>query len=83
MEYTTIPNILLNGFATEKFSCFSGDWDSFLNLYKDSFDYILTSETIYNIKNYRKLLDVFKKYSKKDSIMYPFLVLFYYLQKIP
>lgn len=77
MEYTTIPNVLLNDFDHEKFRCFSGDWELFSNLCKDSFDYILTSETIYNVKNYRKLLDVFRKCSKKDSIVYPFTFCFF------
>lgn len=59
---------------------FSGDWDSFCDLLisdpkfnvEDKFDYILTTETIYNTDNYEKLYTLFKKLLKTKGDMYPF-----------
>ena len=72
----TIPNTLINepaNGATAKF--FSGDWQSFEEkfLVKEikseelKFDLILTSETIYNEENHRKLVSIFRNYLKKDG----------------
>lgn len=72
MEFTTFPNVLLNGCAIEKIKCFSGDWESFLDVCTEKFDYIFTSETIYNTKNYKKLLKVFQNCCEKNCVMYPF-----------
>lgn len=81
IKLLTIPNILLNVEDIEivkskaKFYC--GDWESFLentNLFateEQKFDYIFTSETIYNPKNYKKLIAVFTKCLKKNGEMYP------------
>ena len=47
---------------------FSGDWGSLAqNL--DSYDIILTSETIYNPENYAKLIRVFEETIKKDGVL--------------
>lgn len=56
----------------EEFSkCFfySGDWDSFrkLTAAEEKYDVILTSETIYNPQNYRKLINFFKERLKPDG----------------
>ena len=72
----TIPNTLINKpdiGATSKF--FSGDWQSFEDEYlsneikteEQKFDLILTSETIYNEENHKKLVSIFKKFLKKDG----------------
>lgn len=54
---------------------FSGDWDCFVDMMVNShpdmmYDYILTSETIYNEKYYSKLLNVFQKLLKNDGIVF-------------
>lgn len=79
----TIPNVLLNFEDTEKVktiaSFYCGDWKSFLEITENTFtndeqkfDYIFTSETIYNPNNYRKLIAVFKTCLKKNGAMYPY-----------
>ncbi|KAL7630814.1 UNVERIFIED_CONTAM: hypothetical protein RMT77_007490 [Armadillidium vulgare] len=55
-----------------KFKFYSGDWGSFskdLMLEEVNFDYILTSETIYNKKNYGKLINVFEKFLKPSGLI--------------
>ncbi|XP_049533738.1 histidine protein methyltransferase 1 homolog [Anopheles darlingi] len=49
---------------------FSGDWASFTEKYNDTkYDLILSSETIYNTGNYRKLLDLFdRKLARKGAV---------------
>uniref|UniRef100_A0A182F4D7 protein-histidine N-methyltransferase n=2 Tax=Anopheles albimanus TaxID=7167 RepID=A0A182F4D7_ANOAL len=48
---------------------FSGDWASFTEKYDTKYDIILSSETIYDTGNYRKLLDLFdRKLSKKGAV---------------
>ncbi|KAI8436660.1 hypothetical protein MSG28_010148 [Choristoneura fumiferana] len=69
LECVTIPNVLLNIEDNEetmdanKCKFYSGDWASFNNKLPDTetFDIILTSETIYNTSNYNKLIDLFLK----------------------
>ncbi|XP_067006440.2 histidine protein methyltransferase 1 homolog isoform X2 [Anabrus simplex] len=74
IQSITIPNVLLN--APDKLaSCrfFSGDWESFVQLTAPEdlkYDYILTSETIYNSSNYNKLCSVFKTRLKKNGTVY-------------
>lgn len=57
-------------------SFYSGDWNYFvdtINLKRNQpFDYILTSETIYNRNSYEKLHSTFQNLLKKDGVMYPF-----------
>lgn len=69
IEISTIPNVLLNideedNIEEEINRCkfYSGDWESFDKLLKETekFDIILTAETIYNEKNYDKLLSLLK-----------------------
>lgn len=70
----TIPNVAKNCVQSNvKF--FSGDWGSFhdCHLLKDvCYDYILSSETLYNTKNYSKLYKIFTEKLKPDGEMYPF-----------
>lgn len=75
---STIPNIYLNADDEEsdeqlkrcKFHC--GDWEKYRRLLQDSvkFDLILTSETIYNPENYKKLFSLFGSLLKPDGKMY-------------
>lgn len=54
-----------------KFFC--GDWESFSDLVaskKIKFDYIFTSETIYNTTNYEKLHGVFKNCLNENGMVY-------------
>lgn len=56
-------------------SFYSGDWNYFvdtINKRNQQFDYILTSETIYNRNSYEKLHSTFQNLLKKDGVMYPF-----------
>ncbi|KAK2576002.1 hypothetical protein KPH14_007361 [Odynerus spinipes] len=75
----TIPNVLLNSEdrqrTLEKCDFYSGDWASFTTLLSknnedenNKYDFIFTSETIYNPENYRKLYEVFKKTLKSDGV---------------
>ncbi|KAH8353251.1 hypothetical protein KR084_009803 [Drosophila pseudotakahashii] len=82
LEYITYPNILLNvdetltdeeklDFLDKNTSLYAGDWSHFAQLTKEveKYDLILTSETIYNIENQKKLLDTFAGRLKSDGIV--------------
>lgn len=57
----------------ERCKFYSGDWKSFLEICEaNKFDYIFTSETIYNPSNYKKLHDVFKTCLKATGAVYVF-----------
>lgn len=65
---TTMNNLLLN--CKDKLNdCkyYSGDWKSFGEFNKDTYDLILTSETIYNVNNYTKLIKLFEKKLKPSG----------------
>lgn len=65
---TTMCNVLLN--CQEKVNVcryYSGDWKSFTEFNENSYDLILTSETIYNVKNYTKLIQLFEKKLKPSG----------------
>ncbi|XP_035718765.1 histidine protein methyltransferase 1 homolog [Vespa mandarinia] len=75
----TIPNVFLNfkdkQKTLEKCEFYCGDWASFTMLLKNDikngdqkYDFIFTSETIYNPENHRKLYEVFKKKLKPNGI---------------
>lgn len=74
--YITIPNVLVNtkSIATLKEKCrfYSGDWSNYILKTADDekFDFILTSETIYNIQNYEKLIDCIKTKLKPTGVCY-------------
>ncbi|XP_063706387.1 histidine protein methyltransferase 1 homolog [Culicoides brevitarsis] len=80
IETTTISTILCNKSIYEEMdlnnvNLFSGDWDSFVDVMKEKhagtkFDYILTSETIYNEKYYKKLLNVFRELLADDGTVF-------------
>lgn len=75
INHVTIPNVMINGKdeVAKKCNFYSGDWKSFKNLLcesgqKNRYDYIFTSETIYNSNNHLKLYNVFKNCLKNDGI---------------
>lgn len=64
----TMNNVLLN--CPDKLKLcryYSGDWKSFTDFNKNTYDLILTSETIYNVKNYSKLIKLFEKKLKPSG----------------
>ncbi|CAI9719956.1 Hypothetical predicted protein [Octopus vulgaris] len=70
----TLPNILLNCYEErERCYLFSGDWGSLPQAVNHStislqkFDIILTAETIYNTKNYQKLINIFDFLLKENG----------------
>lgn len=77
IEHVTIPNVIVNMDAPEtnilaRGKFYSGDWSKYVEATKDGpkFDYILTSETIYNPQNYQKLMNLFKCKLKSNGIVF-------------
>lgn len=79
LQHITIPNILLSTEnedsrqqISERCKLYSGDWNNYVAITKDGvqFDRILTSETIYNPKNYAKIINVLKAKLKPNGICY-------------
>lgn len=73
----TIPNTIVNieepeTNMTTRTKFFSGDWANYVEATIDGpkFDYILTSETIYNPQNYKKLLNLFKTKLQNSGTIY-------------
>lgn len=79
IQLVTIPNVLLN--LTERSSIknkaefYAGDWAAFNELSADKYsvdnekyDIILSSETIYNPDNHKKLLEIFKQLLKAKGV---------------
>ncbi|XP_011631531.1 histidine protein methyltransferase 1 homolog isoform X2 [Pogonomyrmex barbatus] len=73
----TIPNILLNFDDTiirTKCEFYAGDWASLTTLLDTNesrkYDYIFTSETIYNPDNHKKLHEFFKTRLKADGAVF-------------
>ncbi|KAF6203456.1 hypothetical protein GE061_001787 [Apolygus lucorum] len=61
LSLVTIPNVSLNDEnSLDRCQFWSGDWESYDQVDNTRFDLILTSETIYNAKNHKKLHDVIK-----------------------
>nr|CAI5844621.1 unnamed protein product [Callosobruchus analis] len=78
LQYFTIPNILVNEKKLlDRSKFYSGDWESFTNIISNSlledekFDYIFTSETVYNTHSYPKLHKVFEALLKNNGKVYP------------
>nr|SVE74404.1 EOG090X0C09 [Daphnia barbata] len=70
LSLCTIPNVILNNEdVKDKVKFFAGDWGS-LNCKLQSYDIILTAETIYNPENYRKLIGIFEGTIKKNGVIY-------------
>lgn len=75
LQHMTIANVLLNLEEPQQIGkrakFFSGDWSKYAAAADDcKFDYILTSETIYNPNNYGKVLDVLKQKLKANGTCY-------------
>jgi len=65
---TTMSNVLVN--CKERLKVckyYSGDWKSFTTFNEDTYDLILTSETIYNVNNYTKLIKLFENKLKPSG----------------
>lgn len=76
LEHIAIPNVLVNTKSIEKLKekCrfFSGDWTNYAKKIGDGekFDFILTSETIYNVQNYEKIINIIKTKLKSTGVCY-------------
>ncbi|XP_072767645.1 histidine protein methyltransferase 1 homolog isoform X2 [Anoplolepis gracilipes] len=76
LRSVTIPNVLLNfdnhANLLTKCEFYAGDWASLVTLFDDDenkkYDYIFTSETIYNPENHKKLYEIFKKRLKINGL---------------
>ncbi|CAD5220936.1 unnamed protein product [Bursaphelenchus xylophilus] len=65
---TTQPNLDVNGIHKSKYSFVAGPWpDCFQDLEETSFDLIVSSDTVYRIKNFENLHLVFQRYLKKTK----------------
>lgn len=70
LSVKTMSNVLLNCESMINICKFySGDWNSFTEFNEDTYDLILTSETIYNVKNYPKLIKLFEKKLKPTGFI--------------
>lgn len=72
LELITIPNAFSNIGARVKKRChfFAGDWSALVdNITPGIYDFILTSETIYNTTSYQSLIAVLKKAIKPTGIV--------------
>ncbi|XP_038209761.1 histidine protein methyltransferase 1 homolog [Zerene cesonia] len=79
IEHVTIPNVLLNiedeenrKSEIQKCQFYSGDWQSFniILAENEKYDIILTSETIYNLSNYNKLVELFDQRLTNNGTVY-------------
>lgn len=76
LQHITVPNVLVNIKSISKLKqrCrfYSGDWANYLQKTSDGeqFDFILTSETIYNVQNYDKVINVLKTKLKPSGVCY-------------
>nr|SVE73780.1 EOG090X0C09 [Daphnia atkinsoni] len=79
LSLCTIPNVILNNNSDvkSKTKFFAGDWGS-LHQKLNSYDIILTSETIYNPENYAKLITIFEETVKKNGVIYVAAKHFYF-----
>lgn len=77
LETLTIPNVLLNyeepkleDIEENKF--YSGDWSKYVEFTREDpkFDFIFSSETIYNPSNQQKLLNTFAEKLTKTGTVY-------------
>ncbi|XP_024872743.1 histidine protein methyltransferase 1 homolog [Temnothorax curvispinosus] len=76
LRSVTIPNVLLNfddrTIVLTKCEFYAGDWASLATLLDENkkYDYIFTSETIYNSDNHKKLYEIFKTKLKDDGAVF-------------
>ena len=67
VDRLAVPNALNNAPSSAELKFYSGDWGSLNDHLSTQYDLILTSETIYNVSNQKKLLAVFEKCLKSDG----------------
>lgn len=67
-----IANLETASALNEKCRFYFGDWANYAVATKDDekFDFILTSETIYNVQNYDKIINLLKTKLKPNGICY-------------
>ncbi|XP_012059702.1 PREDICTED: histidine protein methyltransferase 1 homolog [Atta cephalotes] len=75
LKSVTIPNVILNFDHTivlTRCEFYAGDWASLATLLDENkkYDYIFTSETIYNPDNHKKLYEIFKRKLKTDGVVF-------------
>ncbi|XP_020294624.1 histidine protein methyltransferase 1 homolog isoform X2 [Pseudomyrmex gracilis] len=78
LRSVTIPNVILNfdnhTNVFTKCEFYAGDWTSLVTLFDNDesrkYDYIFTSETIYNPNNHKKLYNVFKQRLKINGAIF-------------
>lgn len=75
LKSVTVPNVILNFDHTiipTRCKFYAGDWASLATLLDESkkYDYIFTSETIYNPDNHKKLYEIFKTKLKADGTVW-------------
>lgn len=74
LEHIAIPNVLVNTKSIDKLKerCrfYSGDWSNYAKktVGEEKFDFILTSETIYNVQNYDKIINIIKTKLKPTGV---------------
>lgn len=78
IESLTLPNILLNKEDLSQCKLYYGDWSSLHNVVHSKFDIILSSETIYSVINYDKLISVFKTLLKPTGCVYLAAKVYYF-----
>lgn len=76
LRSVTIPNMLANldrASVSTRCEFYNGDWASLATLLDDDesekYDYVFTSETIYNPDNHQKLYEVLKARVKIDGVV--------------
>jgi hypothetical protein len=59
---------------SKRVTCFSGDWGSLDQLMSPNenwqYDYILTSDTLYNVEYYPTLYQIIKNHLKKNGVAF-------------
>ncbi|XP_011344983.1 histidine protein methyltransferase 1 homolog isoform X2 [Ooceraea biroi] len=77
LRSVTVPNVLMNldsASVSTRCEFYSGDWASLATLFDDNesgkYDYVFTSETIYNPNNHQKLYEVLKARLKMDGVVF-------------
>lgn len=83
LQHITIPNVLLNLDNNQQINSrakfFSGDWLNYITLNNATkFDYILTSETIYNPENYLKIVKTLKEKLNANGVCYLATKVYYF-----
>lgn len=78
LESLTLPNITLNKLDLSRCKLYYGDWNSLSDVMQTKFHIILTSETIYNVANYSKLISIFKTFLNPSGCVYLAAKVYYF-----